>query len=357
MKCLEQHFSPTKKCTMKKNLPTIFIAFITSMPVFAQCDLNPVVKPDNLILCPNATDSLRTTEIYDSYQWFKNNKPIDGANSRYLKVDQYNDAGSYFKVAVTKDGCADTSKRVLVDGYVFLLPYVVTTGDPGTYNPYKDITFQCPGDKVILTMGDPYNTNIQWYDNYKPISGATDQKFTVTQNGSYTVCGSPAICPSYTDCQSIPLNYKFEKVDATITERNDTLFASKANNYRWYYNGHLIPGAKESYIVPDRNGGYAVGINTTHNCTGLSEIFYYNNAKAIVSVSPNPASSYVQVGINKPGVSKIIISDMNGNRFKQITVNSTNEIINVGDLHTGTYMLQLLNNKKQIIASVKIFKQ
>jgi hypothetical protein len=342
---------------MKKTLSLIVVGVIACASSFAQCDLNPAIKPDNLILCPNASDSLRTAKDYDSYQWFKNNKPIAGATSRYLKVDQYNDAGSYFKVAVTKNGCADTSKRVLVDGYVFLLPYVITTGDPGIYDPYKDVTFQCLGDKVILTMGDPFNTNIQWYNNYKPIEGATSKKFTLTEKGSYTVCGSPAICPSFTDCESVPLNYTFEKVDAAITERNDTLFASKAKNYRWYYNGHLIPGAKESYIVPDRNGGYALGINTTHNCTGLSEIYNYNNAKSIISVSPNPVNDYMHVRINKTGASKIIISDLNGNRFKQISVNSNNEFINVGDLHTGTYMLQLLDNKQQLITAIKIFKQ
>jgi len=330
---------------------------ITAQATFAQCDLNPTIKPDNLILCPNATDSLWTSEAYDSYQWFKNNKPIEGATNRVLKVDQYNDAGSYFKVAVIKNGCADTSKRVLVDGYVFLLPYVITSGDPGIYNPLKDVTFQCSGDKVVLTMGDPYNVNIQWYNNWKPIEGATSKKFTVTEKGSYTVCGSPTICPSYTDCQSIPMNFTFEKAEATITEKNDTLFASDAKNYRWYYNGHLIPGAKESYLVPNRNGAYAVGISTTHNCTDLSDIYNYDGAKAIVSVSPNPATSYVHVRINKPGVSKIIISDLNGNRFKQISVNNSDEFINVSNLHTGTYMLQLLNSKQQVITSVKIFKQ
>src|SRR5436190_22054229 len=85
----------------------------------AQCDLNPVIKPDNLILCPGATDSLYTTEAYGTYQWFKGNKPIEGATSRFYEVQQYRDAGSQFKVAVTRKGCTDTSKKVLVDGYVF----------------------------------------------------------------------------------------------------------------------------------------------------------------------------------------------------------------------------------------------
>jgi len=65
----------------------------------------------------------------------------------------------------------------------------------------------------------------------------------------------------------------------------------------------------------------------------------------------------MHVRINKAGASKIIISDLNGNRFKQVSVNSNNEFINVTDLHTGTYILQLFDNKQQVITAVKIFKQ
>jgi hypothetical protein len=343
---------------MKKILALLTAAGFATIPFHssAQCDLNPVIKPDNLILCPGATDSLYTTKEYDTYQWFKGNKPIEGATERFYEVKQYRDAGSQFKVAVTRNGCSDTSKKVLVDGYVFLLPTIITTGDPGIYNPLKDVTFQCPGDTVVLTMGQPFTKNVQWYNNGKPIDGATSPKFIVTEKGSYTACGSPAVCPSFTDCEGIPVNFTFEKAEATITERNDTLFASGAKNYRWYYNGQLIPGARQGYIVPDRNGRYAVGINTTHNCTDLSDIYIYNNA-AVVTVSPNPVKNSMHVQINKTGVSQIILSDLFGNRFKQIPYHNNDEFINVSDLRTGTYVVQLLNNKQQVIGSTKIFKQ
>jgi hypothetical protein len=109
--------------------------------------------------------------------------------------------------------------------------YHYYNGDPGIYNPLKDVTFQCPGDTVVLTMGQPFTKNVQWYNNGKPIDGATSPKFIVTEKGSYTACGSPAVCPSFTDCEGIPVNFTFEKAEATITERNDTLFASGAKNY------------------------------------------------------------------------------------------------------------------------------
>jgi hypothetical protein len=324
----------------------------------AQCSLDPQVTPGDLILCPGATGKLQTTEDYDSYQWFKNNKPIDGATSRVYEVEQYRDEGSYFKVAVTSNGCSDTSKRVLVDGYVFLLPYVITTGDPGIYNPYKDVTVQCPGDKVVMTMGQPFTQNLQWYNSGRPIEGATDQKYTVTEKGSYTVCGSPAICPSYTDCQSIPMNFTFDNAGATITQKDDTLFASKAKNYQWYYNGQPIPGAKQNYIVPTRSGNYKAGINTSYNCSAISKAYYFTvDAISRVTVSPNPVNTVMRVHIQQAGVTQLVIADLFGNRYKQIPHTGHDAVIGVGELRTGTYVLQLLNSSKQVVGSVKIFKQ
>ena len=343
---------------MKRNLSLLAAAFaLLSITASAQCDLNPVIAPGQLILCPGATDTLSVAGNFDSYQWFKNNQPIEGATGPFYIVEQYRDAASFFKVSVTKNGCADTSKRVLVDGYVFALPYVITTGEIGIYNPLKDVRFQCPGDSVIMTMGDPYNVNIQWYNAGKPIPGATGKTFQVTQKGSYTVCGSPAVCPSYTDCQNIPMNYAFDKVEPLITESNDTLFASAAKTYRWYYNGRQIPGATKNYIVPDRNGAYTVAIKTTHDCTGMSPVYNYNGADALIAVAPNPVMNTMHVRVKKAGVAYIAIADLYGNRYKLIPYRNDNELINVSDLRMGTYVVQVLNSKQQVIGSTKIFKQ
>lgn len=345
---------------MKRNVSFMVVAGLmtASFGAKAQCDLKPVITPDNPILCPNTKDTLSTTEAFDSYQWFKNSKAIAGATNRFYEIDQYEDAGNFFKVAVTRNGCYDTSKKVLVDGYVFLLPFVVTTGDPGVYNPNKDVTVQCPGDNVVMTMGQPYTRNLQWYNLGKPIQGATGQKYTVTEKGSYTVCGSPAICPSYTDCQSIPMNFTFDKAEAIITQKGDTLFASKAKNYQWYFNGNTIPGAKQNYLVPERNGNYKAGINTSYNCTDISPAYYYTGTiKDIVTVSPNPVNTIMRVHIEKPGVTQLVIADLFGNRHKQIPHAGRDAVLSVGDLRAGTYVLQLLNSNKQVIGSIKIFKQ
>ncbi|MEP7319128.1 MAG: hypothetical protein ABI921_10310, partial [Panacibacter sp.] len=193
---------------MKKNLLfTILIiaASLASIKLQAQCSFTPLITPDDLILCPDAVDTLSTTEAFDTYQWYQNNKLIPGATSRYYKVNSYDDAATYFKVTVTRDGCTATSAKVLVDGWAFASPVIISGGN-GVYDPNRGATIVCPNDTLKLTYGLPYNQNVQWYDNYKPIPGATQQSYFVTEKGSFTVCGSPEVCPDFIQCELIPVD-------------------------------------------------------------------------------------------------------------------------------------------------------
>ena len=78
---------------MKKLLFTVLAIFVFgySQDAKAQCNYVPTVYPADLILCPNATDTL-WTQVYDSYQWYKDDSLIQGATNRYYVVDQYWDA-------------------------------------------------------------------------------------------------------------------------------------------------------------------------------------------------------------------------------------------------------------------------
>src|SRR6478752_7838559 len=98
---------------MKKvlRLTVFLLAAFAIMKANAQCDFNVTIQPGNPIFCPGDRDTL-LTQKYDSYQWFKNNKPIPGATNRFLFITQEQDEGSLFKVAGTKDGCTDTSRNV-----------------------------------------------------------------------------------------------------------------------------------------------------------------------------------------------------------------------------------------------------
>ena len=222
---------------MQKILFLIFctLGFFTGFIVKAQCNLNPVVMPNNLILCPNASGSLYTAEEYDTYQWYKDDKVIPDANSRYLRVSQYEKAVYYFKVEVSKNDCKATSE-IMVDGWVLASP-AISSSIPPSYVGFSGNAYYCAKDSLVLTFLQPYSTNVQWYNNYEPIKGAMGQSYHVTGNGSYTVCGSPAVCPDFTSCENIPVAITFDTAKATINRSGDTLIAGKALSYQWSING------------------------------------------------------------------------------------------------------------------------
>jgi len=172
----------------------------------AQCAFNPTISGDTL-LCPNATGQL-TTQVYDSYQWYKRPLfggpavPVPGATSQLLMVDYSNDAGFYFSVEATDSGCTEMSPEVLVDGWVFLLPFTIIEGEY-TIGGSGELVL-CLGDTIFLIAGMPYDTNLQWYDNGNPIAGANDDTLIVTTVGSYTFSGAPSLCPNFIQNQFIP---------------------------------------------------------------------------------------------------------------------------------------------------------
>src|SRR5215204_2072164 len=88
---------------------SILILFGFSNKGSAQCPFDPTVTGDTM-LCPNTT-GLLSTQVYDTYQWYKRplfggpSALVPGAVSQSLVVDAANDAGFYFKVEATLDTC------------------------------------------------------------------------------------------------------------------------------------------------------------------------------------------------------------------------------------------------------------
>ena len=336
---------------------------LASYEASAQCDtLTPVITPNDLILCPGKKDTLFTTEQYDTYQWYKNGEKIDGATKSYYIVDQYRDAASFFKVKVTRNECVGVSERVLVDGYAFASPVTIHSGDQGIYDIRRDANILCPGDTMILTMGMPYTQNLQWYDSYNPIPGANKQSYIVTSDGSYTVCGSPKICPDFVACQNIPVNVIFEQPQATITEKNDTLFASKARSYRWFLGGNPIPGADKDYYVPVRNGKYTVAAKDRWNCVAVSKPYAFRKDAVpginnLISFAPNPVHDVMRITVKSAEVKRIVITDLFGKPFADYRNIQTTFTAPVGHLPTGSYLLQVYNSKQQVIGTAQLFKE
>ncbi len=319
----------------------------------AQCTFTPSIIPVQPILCPNATDTLWTQE-YEAYQWYKNNNMIAGATNQYLVVTQ-NDILKQFKVAATLEGCTENSASVLVDGWVFLLPYVIQSGDLGIFDPNTQSYTLCPGDTMILEMGQPYVVNVQWFDNFNPVSGASNSTYYVTTSGSYTACGATEVCPDYKDCMLIPINVSFSNEPVpVITQSNDTLFSSTAISYQWFLNGTIIPGATSNYFVPVLSGSYTVSIKNSFDCSISSEPYNYSATGFLpehatpfsIHIYPNPAHNLTTFFISsaQPDDITVSVTDLFGRTVSapiQVSGKAIKILFDTGKLAHGNYLVRI----------------
>ncbi|MDQ3051371.1 MAG: T9SS type A sorting domain-containing protein [Bacteroidota bacterium] len=272
---------------MKHRLYTLLMMLLlgSAANMQAQCPFDPTVTGDSL-LCPNDT-GLLSTQVYDSYQWYK--RPlfggtaqiIPGATFQTLTIDAFNDAANYFSVEATLNGCSETSPEVLVDSWLFLFPYTIIEGDY-TIGSMGELIL-CQGDTILLISGMPYDTNLQWYDNGNPIAGANNDTLFVTTAGSYTYSGAPSICPNYIQNQFIPS-------DVTVITCPTGLVESP---------------------------GYEVGI------------------------MPNPANDLITVSF--PGCESIAIFDATGRKVASESTRTTQTLhtINVSSLARGVYTVRV----------------
>lgn len=320
---------------MKKCL--LILIFLRQFSLLAQCPFDPTVTPSNLILCPGSTDTL-WTQSYDAYQWYQDNSLLSGATNQFYVV---NSSGSYYSVAATLDTCTEESPQVLVDGWAFLLPFVIHSGDLGYYDPELGATILCQGDTLILTLGNPYNTNVQWYDNGDSIAGATENDLLVTESGIYTACGAPDVCPEFIQC-GLDIAVLVMSPTPVITQSNDTLFSNiAADSYQWYYNGNIITGATNSFYVPTATGEYSVGVTDPFGCNGAS-VPYFFTATSIATpqnsfeLFPTITRNLIFIKCPQP-ISLITIHDELGNEV--LYPGARSQYIDVSELPPGVYYL------------------
>lgn len=244
---------------MKFKSPLLFsMLFFLFQNASGQCELNPTISGDTL-LCPGENGILQT-QVYDSYQWYKRYflddtlELIPGATEQTLTITE-NDIPYYFAVEVSEDTCTESSPEVLVDGLVFLLPFVEHTGEY-TLDPVTESFVVCEGDTMFLTLQSPYDTNITWYNNGSPIPNETSNTLAVTSEGAYTVEGAPSICPNFIQSLGLVIDVTTEDC-STATKPEPGIFGIK-----------IFPNPVNSFInVELEKGQYPIQMSI-HDTTG-----------------------------------------------------------------------------------------
>lgn len=228
-------------------------------------------------------------------QWRLNGTPIGGATNTTYTVT----AGGSYSVTVTNaSNCPATSLVTTV--VVNALPSVpvISAGGPTTF---------CMGASVVLSSSAASGN--QWNLNGSAVAGATNQTYTVSLAGSYTVTTTNGSNCSATSTATVVVVNPLPAVP-TISPLNPPAFCAGGNviltssvssSYQWLLNGTAISGATNRTYQATASGNYSVIITNGNGCQATS-------AATVVTVKPLPVGSASQQTICSGGTTSIILT-------------------------------------------------
>ena len=201
----------------------------------------------------------------------------------------------------------------------------------------------------------------QWTGNAGAISFALAPVVSGTSNENFTFTVTDANGCSASDVMQLQVAQL--PTSSTITNINDTLFASQTFNYQWYYNNTLIQGATSNFYAPTANGDYTVIVtDPVSGCTNQS-LPYTFISMAIptvqqmnIAVYPNPASENVVVTNNWKSQRELnyqLISSM-GTVAISGQLLETSPSLDISGLPNGCYSLLLESNGKRSMVRLLI---
>jgi hypothetical protein len=306
----------TKNYTIK--LIAVITFFLSVFTSNAQCGFDPTIT-GNRLACHETDQITLSTQVYDSYQWYRRewywdtpNNPnpwvaVEGATSQSLTTNGASDFLFEFKVAATLGGCTEESPLALIDGYAYGLPFMISTFEEGTYEQIDFAEFNvCEGASVRFENGFSIYGYHTWFkcmpsaippDPADPciIDGVNGSTYTATADGLYGFYACTSYCPDL--CEFLG-DFSFIKLNF--------------GNFSFC----------------------ALGTDDPQN-------------QLNVNVYPNPTAQFINIG-RIPNIDKgdFSIVDMNGKLIKQLNSFTTETPIDVSDLAAGTYLLVLKTDGK-----------
>lgn len=214
----------------------------------------------------------------------------------------------------------------------------------------------CDGDSATISpsiSGGSDNLSYNW-----GTLGSNDEQTTISQQnvGNHQVTVTDNVSG-----QIITQNFQIQQGNSvSLTLSNDTLWASGNNGFSWYFNGNLIPGEQDSYLVPNSAGEYfAASSNGTCASNSIDFDPFLNITEKSLQemvIFPNPSSGIINVYLHEEHVpANYTISNMKGATLMSGKITEQKSQIDLSELPSGTYLIKI--KQKHLEKTVRIITQ
>ncbi|KQB36909.1 putative adhesin SprC [Flavobacterium daejeonense] len=262
-----------------------------------------------------------------TFNWFKEPGTTPIATGNSLTVTQ---PGVYY--AETNYGSCTSysySNRVTVSES--------SSGNTTTISSSQGNPF-CSNDGTTI-LSTVSGNSYQWYKDSKAISGATNQTYTATQAGQYSVAVNFGGCTATAviNLQSYQFSSSIDVSETNFINADETLPVTVTTNalnpeYKWFLNETLIPDATAASYQATEPGNYKVEITQTSGCVLAQELTF----RIISSIDPNAEKIPNLVSPNNDGFNDTWIIPQeytSGTDTEIVLMNATGEIV----LKTNNY--------------------
>ena len=228
--------------------------------------------------------------------------------------------------------------------------YVLTGGDCNDNNASITAPIMYYSDNDQDGYGDEASGTLfcQAPVNMILIGGDCDDNNNAINPGATEVCdGVDNNCNGQEDEGLTFLNYYFDGDDDGYGIGNPTVSCTPINGYATQTgdcddsNNSVYPGATDTE-----------GNNIDENCDGVDGVLSIEVLSFESSVSPNPTSALIQIELNKTISFNIQVLDVNGKVLITSNVEQKELTLDLSQLESGVYFIQLQNAQNKMIHRV-----
>ncbi|MCK5028269.1 MAG: T9SS type A sorting domain-containing protein [Bacteroidales bacterium] len=210
---------------------------------------------------------------------------------------------------------------------------------------------------IVICQGDTILLKPNFIGGTKPISYNWNNNQTTS---------SVLVAPDNDSVYSVTIkDYELDSIDIEIpiqvisvptpeiNQSGDTLISNIKYGNQWYVDDTKITGAYSNKYIPEIEGKYHTVVSSYPCISDKSNIIDYivefvlNMEENKFIIYPNPVSTIINIEfINYDSAYELLLLDVSGRIIKKKNINSTITNVDISDLSSGIYIIQLITNEQ-----------